>query len=69
MFGIMDTAKRIATALETADSEREIKRLRNALAQISLMEYESTSSASDKVHAAARIARTALYPKKEGIDA
>jgi len=42
----------------------EIERLRNALAQISLMEYESTSSASEKVHAAARISRAALRAEK-----
>jgi len=34
---------------------------RNALASISLDEYESTSSASEKVHGHARIARKALY--------
>ena len=39
----------------------EIKKLRNALAAISLDEYESTSSASEKVHGHARIARRALH--------
>ena len=39
----------------------EVRRLRNALASISLDEYESTSSASEKVHGHARIARRALY--------
>ena len=39
----------------------EVERLRNALAAISLDEYESTSSASEKVHGHARIARRALY--------
>jgi hypothetical protein len=39
----------------------EITKLRNALAAISLDEYESTSSASEKVHGHARIARKALY--------
>lgn len=42
----------------------EVDRLRNTLAAISLMEYESTSSASEKVHAAARKARFALYGEK-----
>lgn len=42
----------------------EVERLRNALAAISLDEYESTSSASEKVHGHARIARKALYGEK-----
>ena len=42
----------------------EITKLRNALAAISLDEYESTSSASEKVHGHARIARKALYGDK-----
>ena len=40
--------------------------MESALASISLMEYESTSSASEKVHAAARKARFALYGDKPG---
>lgn len=62
--------------LEKAESERdgaraEIERLvtritalESALASISLDEYESTSSASEKVHGHARIARRALYGEK-----
>lgn len=42
----------------------DIERLRNALAAISLAEYESTSSASEKVHGNARIARKALEDTK-----
>ena len=42
----------------------EVVRLRNALAMISLNEYESTTGASAKVHENARIARTALYGDK-----
>lgn len=38
----------------------EVERLRHALHCISLDEYESTSSASEKVHGHARIARDAL---------
>lgn len=49
--------------------EREVERLRNALACISLDEYESTSSASEKVRAHARIARAALYPDLASNDA
>lgn len=41
-----------------------IATLEGALAQVSLTEYESTSSASEKVHAHARIARRALYGEK-----
>lgn len=41
-----------------------IAELTNALASISLTEYESTSSASEKVHDHARIARRALYGDK-----
>lgn len=45
--------------------QKQIDRMTIALAQISLMEYESTSSASEKVHAAAKIARAAMPgPKK-----
>ena len=41
-----------------------ISELESALAAISLDEYESTSSASEKVHGHARIARKALYGEK-----
>lgn len=40
-------------------------KLRDALAQISLMENETTSAAHEKVTAAARIARKALYGEKK----
>lgn len=49
---------------QLAEARAEIDRLRNALASVSLYEYESTSSASEKVHACARIARKALYGDK-----
>lgn len=42
----------------------EVLKLRNALAQISLNENESMSSASEKVRSNARIARKALYGDK-----
>lgn len=43
----------------------EVVKLRNALAAISLDEYESTSSASEKVHGHARVARKALYGEEK----
>lgn len=46
---------------ERDEAKAEVARLREALAKISLDEYESTSSASQKVHGHARIARNALY--------
>lgn len=49
---------------ERDEARAEVERLRNALAAISLDEYESTSSASEKVHGHARIARKALYGEK-----
>lgn len=49
---------------ERDEARAEVERLRNALAAISLDEYESTSSAADKVHGHARIARKALYGEK-----
>jgi hypothetical protein len=49
---------------ERDEARAEVERLRNALASVSLYEYESTSSASEKVHACARIARKALYGDK-----
>ncbi len=57
------------TALEKAQAEvarqaQRIATLENALAKISLTEYESTSSASEKVHDHAHIARKALYGEK-----
>ena len=51
-----------------AEIERMVQRiatLENALASISLSEYESTSSVSEKLHGHARIARKALYGKDE----
>lgn len=52
---------------QKSEVERLIPRLavlESALASISLDEYESTSSASEKVHGHARIARKALYGDK-----
>lgn len=54
------------SALRSAEKERddtrsEVARLREALTKVSLDEYESTSSASEKVHGHARIARNALH--------
>lgn len=49
---------------ERDEARAEVERLRNALAAISLDEYESTSSASEKVHGHARIARKALHGEK-----
>jgi hypothetical protein len=51
-------------AADIEEMRSEIKRLRNALASISVNEYESTSSATEKVHGNARIARIALYGEK-----
>ncbi len=51
---------------ERRAEQAEAARLRDALAMISLTEYESTSSASEKVHDHARIARKALYGEKTG---
>lgn len=48
-----------------AESTQRVARLESALATISLMEYESTSSASEKVHAAARKARFALHGEEK----
>jgi hypothetical protein len=53
-------------AVECETLRQEIVQLRGALAMISLTEYESTSSASEKVHDHARIARKALYGEKTG---
>jgi hypothetical protein len=44
---------------------QRIAALENALASISLDEYESTSSASEKVHGHARTARKALYGEEK----
>ena len=65
----LDLCERYIKLLHRAEAERdearaEVERLRNALASISLDEYESTSSASEKVHGHARIARKALYGEK-----
>ena len=51
-------------AVECETLRQEIVQLRGALASISLTEYESTSSASEKVRDHARIARKALYGEK-----
>ncbi len=48
-----------------ARSEAEVERLREALAQISLTEPESTTSAAEKARDMARIARAALSTKQE----
>lgn len=48
------------TSRELGRAVARIAALRNALASISVDEYESTSSASEKVHGHARIARLAL---------
>lgn len=56
-------------AAEVQALRKELARtaeMQSALASISLMEYESTSSASEKVHAAARKARFALHSDKPG---
>ena len=60
--------KDVELAEVVADRNRawqEIGRLRNALAQISLSENESMSSASEKVRNHAHIARKALHGDKE----
>jgi len=66
---LSESQERLAAEVREAIRERdearaEVERLRNALAAISLDEYESTSSASEKVHGHARIARKALYGDK-----
>lgn len=53
---MLDDERREKVALAS-----QVEKLRNALAAISLDEYESTSSASEKVHGHARIARKVLY--------
>lgn len=55
-------------AAEVQALRKELARtaeMQSALASISLMEYESTSSASEKVHAAAKQARFALYGEQK----
>ena len=60
--GGSDKIDELEQALLMVRAENAI--LRSALAAISLDEYESTSSASEKVHDHARIARRALYGEK-----
>ncbi len=52
--------ERLRITKERDLARAEGSRLREALAKISLDEYESTSSATEKVHGHARIAREAL---------
>ncbi len=66
LYGIREDRDSLRVEIKRLERERdearaEVERLRNALAAISLDEYESTSSASEKVHGHARIARKALY--------
>lgn len=58
------TTGRWVPATEIERLTARIAELESALAAISLDEYESTSSASEKVHGHARIARKALYGDK-----
>jgi len=57
--------ERIRLRSENLRLSQETEKLRNALASVSLDEYESTSTASEKVHRHARIAREVLHGKKE----
>jgi chromosome segregation ATPase len=58
--------KHLSEAEDDRDAAKaKLDRLRKALHCISLDEYESTSSASEKVHGHARIARTALSETKD----
>lgn len=66
----LDGYRELASKCAVLENERdaglvEIDKLRNALAAISLTEYESTSSASEKVHDHVRFARRALYGNKK----